>query len=342
MIHHRKIYRKRLIRAWLLMIVLSLCSYAISEIGIIKHFGISSLIVAVVLGAFFGNTAHNLVVLLKKSGALGICTKQILRLGVVFYGFRITIGDIEIVGLSGILSAFFVVFSTFLIGYFLALKLGIDKKSAVLISSGSSICGAAAVLATESIVKGESDKVGVAVCTVVIFGTIGMFLYPLIYSSGLTGLTEVQAGIATGISLHEVAHAVAAGNAIGNDAGIIAVIEKMIRVLMLVPFLIFLSLFSAFFTGEKRSGNIKKVIPWFAIWFLVVVFIGSIPFFPRDLTLPTINWIDNFLLCMAMAALGITITKDALKNAGKKPFILAIILFIWLMLIGFIIGKILF
>lgn len=336
--NHKNIYKKRRLNAWLIIFILSSIALGLSYLPVFARLGISPLIIAVVLGALLGNMVQSLVKFIAKSGVLAICTKQILRLGVIFYGFRLTVNDALSVGFGGIVSALIVVFSTFLIGYFVGLKLGLDKKSAVLISSGSSICGAAAVLATESITKGGANRVGIAVCTVVVFGTLGMFLYPLSFATGATGLSEVGAGFMSGISLHEVAHAVAAGNAIGEKAGEIAVITKMLRVLMLVPFLIFLSIFSLFFIGEKSKGGLRASFPYFAVWFLVAVAVGSLPFFPRS-TLPFINFIDTFLLCMAMGALGLTITKKALKNAGKMPFVLATILFVWLIFIGYILGK---
>ncbi|ABK82569.1 YeiH family putative sulfate export transporter [Campylobacter fetus] len=339
MTHHKKIYQKRRIQAWIFICLLSSFAYILASTSFFTKFGISALIIAVVLGTFFGNMAHSLVTLVRKSGVLSICTKQILRLGVILYGFRITLNDALSIGIGGIVSAAIVVFSTFLIGYFVGIKLGLDKKSAVLISSGSSICGAAAVLATESIAKGGANRVGVAVCTVVVFGSLGMFLYPLIYGFGFSGLSEVQAGFMSGVSLHEVAHAVAAGNAIGSLASDNAVIVKMLRVLMLVPFLIFLSIFSAFFIGDKRKSSLKSSFPYFAVWFLVALVVGSLPFFPREFASVYINTADTFMLCAAMGALGLTITKNALKNSGKLPFILASVLFIWLIFIGYILSK---
>lgn len=336
---HKDIYTKRRVKAWIFMMMLGVCAYSLSLTELFAKLGISALIIAVVLGAFFGNTAHSLVTLVSKTGVLAVCTKQILRLGVIFYGFRITMDEALSVGFGGVVSAAIIVFSTFLLGYFIGIKLGLDKKSAVLISSGSSICGAAAVLATNSVANADSNRVAVAICTVVVFGSLGMFLYPLIYNLGFSGLSELEAGFMSGVSLHEVAHALAAGNAIGEDGARVAVIVKMLRVLMLVPFLILLSVFSLYFLCEKKKGDKRGSFPYFAVWFIVALVVGSLPFFPRDTLMPLINLSDTFMLCVAMGALGLTITKNALKSAGKIPFILATILFFWLMFLGFILAK---
>ena len=53
----------------------------------------------------------------------------------------------------------------------------------------------------------------------------------------------------------------------------------------------------------------------------------------------TINYIDTFLLTMAMVALGAETSIDKFKKAGAKPFILAGILFIWLIFGGWFLAK---
>lgn len=335
-----KIYRTRLTQAWLIVFAMSIFSFAMSFIRPFSTLGISPLIISVLIGAVIGNASLKANILVKRSGVLSILTKQILRFGVILFGFRITIDEVLIVGVGGIVSAFIIVFSTFFIGYFVGIWLGLDKKLAVLVSAGSSICGAAAVLATESVVKGGANRVAIAICSVVVFGTFGMFLYPSLYGIYDFGLSNTQAGFFTGISLHEVAHVVASGNAIGDEAAVIAVIVKMLRVLMLVPFLIFLSLFSLKFLGQKGKGSIKSSFPYFAVWFLIAMAVGSLPFFPRESLIFWINLIDTFLLCMAMGGLGLTITKSTLTHSIKVPLLVALIMFVWLIFAGFILAKI--
>lgn len=329
---HKKIYSGRKYRGWSVIIVITLCAFGLSKIKPFTTFSISPLIIAVLLGAFFGNISRDIVHLFKKTNIMAYSTRQILRLGIILYGFRITINDISYVGFNGLIMAFLMVFSTFFVGFFIGRAIGLDKKSAVLISSGSSICGAAAVLATESIVKGGAQRVGVAVCTVVVFGTICMFVFPVAYKLGFIPLNIGQIGFFMGGTLHEVAHAVAAGNSVGAEASNLTIIIKMLRVLMLVPFLIMISLGSSFFTGAKeKKGKIRHSIPYFALWFLVAVGFGSMmPSDIREVEMPVINLIDTLLLSVSMVALGLSMRKDVLKNAGFKPFLLAIVLLFWL------------
>ena len=146
-----------------------------------------------------------------------------------------------------------------------------DKDLALLTATGSAICGAAAVLGAEPVVKCEAHKTAVAVSTVVIFGTLSMFIYPVMYRAGILDLDPEQMGLYTGATLHEVAHVVGAGNAMGKEISDAAIIVKMIRVMMLAPVLVVMSSCCSnrrevrWLTGEmaERCPSRGKItIPW--------------------------------------------------------------------------------
>ena len=322
-----KIYKKRKIIAILIMLALGAASLVLAPL--LASFGLSALIIAVILGALLANTSKSVANLVKKSGILNICTKQILRLGIILYGFKISLGDALSVGVSGLVSAFIIVFGTFLFAYFLGRAFGLDKKLCVLIGSGSSICGAAALMATQNIIKASPNAVAIALCSVVIYGSLGMFAYSFLFASAAN---SAKAGFIIGASLHEVAH-VAGASAFNEIVAQNAIIMKMLRVLMLAPFLIFLSLASYFFIGEKSS--LRADFPYFALWFFVALLFSG--FLSADIKL-IISYIDSFLLCVAMSALGLSITKAALKNASAKVFIVAGLIFIWLILLSFMLA----
>lgn len=279
----------------------------------------SPLIIAVLMGATVANLRPSLVASLYQSGADKLAAKQILRFGVVLYGFSLSIDDILLVGFWGVGLAAFMVFAIFFIGFWLGGRIGLDRITSALVACGSAICGAAAVLALASVIKADSKKIAVALATVVVYGTLGMFLYVLVFSFVDLGLNPSQMGYLLGASLHEVAHVVAAGAAIGETTGHAAVIIKMLRVLMLVPFL-FMAAFM--FKSDEARGGILGAVPYFALGFLVMVLFGSMPFFPHEL-LPYIKVFDTFLLCVAMFALGFSLSARVFIQAGTKPFLLA-------------------
>ncbi len=309
----------------------------IANMAFLKHLGISPLIVGIVLGMLYANTLRDK---LPQEWVRGVIfsMKTILRVAIVFYGFRVTFQNIEQVGVSGIVTTVLVVSLTFIIGYFVGTKiLKLDEDTAMLVSAGSSICGAAAVLATEPVVKAQPYKSAIAVGTVVIFGTIAMFLYPYLYKMGYIPLNAKDMGIYVGGTIHEVAHVVTAGNAISPQTAKYAVIVKMIRVMMIAPFLLILG----FWLSKKREKSDTKTkisIPWFALFFVMVAGFNSLDLLPRVLV-KSINNLDTFALTMAMTAMGMETNIGKFKGVGLKPIYLALILALWLIFGGFYIVK---
>ncbi|WP_297433989.1 YeiH family protein [Sulfurimonas sp.] len=323
----------------LFVALFSMSATYLADFAIFKHLAISPLIIGIVLGIVYANTLRNK---LPQEWVPGIIfsTKTLLRAGIILYGFRLTFQSIEAVGISGIFTSVTIVTLTFIIGYIVGTKfLKMDRDTTILVTAGSSICGAAAVLATEPVLKGEPYKTAIAVSTVIIFGTIAMFLYPFLYRMGYIPLTPQEMGIYIGGTIHEVAHVVAAGNAVGAETAKTAVIVKMIRVMMIAPFLLVLGFWLAKTSKDvSNKQKAKIVIPWFAVFFMVVAGFNSLNLLPLHVV-GSINSIDTFLLTMAMSALGMETSIDKFKKAGMKPIYLASILFLWLIFGGFYIVK---
>ncbi len=312
----------------------------LAEFKVFKELGISPLIIGIVIGMFYANTLRNK---LPQEWVPGIIfsTKTLLRAAIVFYGFRLTFQNIAEVGIAGIVVSTIMVATTFIIGYYVGVKfLGLDRDTSILTSAGSSICGAAAVLATEPVVKAEAYKSAIAVSTVVLFGTIAMFLYPFLYKSGILGFDPKEMGIYIGGTVHEVAHVVAAGNAVGTVTAENAVIVKMIRVMLIAPFLLILGFWLAkSATGAVKGEKTKVAIPWFAVLFIAVAGFNSLDLLPKNVV-NTINELDTFALTMAMSALGMETNFSKFKGVGMKPIYLALILFAWLLVGGYVVTKI--
>lgn len=295
--------------------------------------GFSALTLAILLGMVIGNTVYPRIWQQCDGGVL-FAKQHLLRLGIILYGFRLTFSQIADVGFSGIAIDILTLSSTFLLASFLGQKVfGLDKQTSWLIGAGSSICGAAAVLATEPVVKAESSKVTVAVATVVIFGTLAIFLYPAMYPWLAHWFSPETYGIYMGSTMHEVAQVVAAGHAVGPDAENAAVIAKMLRVMMLAPFLLILAARVKQLTPAGSGEKSKITIPWFAILFIVVAIFNSFHLLPKSVVSMLVT-LDTVLLAMAMAALGLTTHVSALKKAGAKPLLMALMLFVWLIVGG--------
>ncbi|MCF6807070.1 YeiH family protein [Thiotrichales bacterium 19S9-12] len=332
---------KKLLPGIILTSAIALVSIGIADINQIKSLGISPLVIGIILGMLITNTVKQKLPVSINPGII-FSAKRILRIAIILYGFRLTFQQIAAVGLDGFIISLIMLASTFILGIILGQKVfKLDRDSSILIASGSAVCGAAAVMATESVLKSESYKNAIAVGTVVLFGTIAMFLYPLMYKLGFIPLSSAGYGIYSGATIHEVAQVVGAASAIDPAAANSAVIVKMTRVMMLAPLLIIVGFFIAKASAKQLDSNTQAVplksylgiIPWFAVGFIVVCGINSLNVINHSIV-NHINILDTFLLTVAMTALGLETHISKFKQAGIKPALLALVLFVWLIFAG--------
>ncbi len=351
--------------------------YVVARIPAVAALRFSPLVIAIVVGMLVGNFGARFFPESMHRG-IAFSQKRILRFAIIFYGFRVTFQEIAGVGGAGLIADIVMLSTTFILGTWAGRRFfGLDRDTAVLCAAGSSICGAAAVLATEPVVKAEPYKVTVAVGTVIVFGTIAMFVYPLLYR--IAGMGPLAFGIYTGSTVHEVAHVVAVGGAVGHGVAATAVIVKLTRVMLLAPFLLILSavlarqershlaaaepaLEAAFaakepvaiMAGDDRSGPTTETgpsrsagdvarrsaisIPWFAVLFVAVAGFHSLRLLPAGLV-GGINAVDTFLLATAMAALGIDSRVERFRGVGAGPILLGLTMFGWLVAGGYLINR---
>lgn len=344
--------RKDTLSGILFVAIFAAAATMIADLAVVKNLGISPLVVGIVLGIFFANTLHNRIPSVWEGG-ITFSGKKILRFAIVFYGFRITFQQIAEVGMEGFMVSLIMLSTTFVLGTYLGQKIfKMDRDTSMLTASGASVCGAAAVLATEPVLKSEEHKAAIAVSMVVLFGTIAMFLYPALYSAGVfAGMDDRTFGIFVGGTIHEVAQVVAVGGAYGKEAADAAVIVKMTRVIMIAPMLIVLGIYLSYVAKKSGTtgGGVKLVIPWFAVYFIGMAGVNSLltqyslQHAGESISaliasaVENINLIDTFLLTMAMTALGMGTRFAKFKGLGLAPLYTAGAMFAWLLIGGYFI-----
>jgi uncharacterized integral membrane protein (TIGR00698 family) len=297
---------------------------------------ISALTIAIVLGMVVGNSFGAQLPAVLSSGVL-TAQQKLLRLGVILYGLRISFGQIAAIGPAGLAIDAIVVVVTLALGSFLGRRVfGLDRDSVLLTGVGSAICGAAAVLALERVLKPDPAKVAIAVATVVLFGTLDIFLYPALYPH--LGMDAAHFGLYTGASVHEVAQVIAVGSAIDPATADSAVVVKLTRVMLLVPVLFFFGWRQAKLAQSESGVKAKVPLPWFALAFVAVSAINSVVTIPAEIKNPLLT-LDTLLLAAAMGALGLETRAAKLRALGPKPLLLAALLWLWLIVGGALMVK---
>lgn len=332
---------------------LALAAGQLAHLAWLEQHGISALTLSIALGMLVGNTIYPRCSLRFTVG-VAVAKQSLLRLGVIGYGLRLTFQDIAHVGLTGVAIDALVLCSTFALAIFIGIRLlRLDRDTVILIGAGSSICGAAAVMACAPVLRARAEQLSVAISTVVVFGTLAIVVYPWLYqlnqSWHFLDNSPAHFGVYAGSTIHEVAQVVAAGRSISAEVADTAVIAKMVRVMMLAPFLMLLSgylmhrsdralpqLPSAKPTQVPQTGS--TVIPWFAVVFIALVAINSLIAIPAAVVSDILD-ADTMMLSMAMTALGLTTQVSAVRRAGFKPLVLAALVFLWLIIGGAAINR---
>jgi uncharacterized integral membrane protein (TIGR00698 family) len=277
----------------------------------------SPMILAILLGMVF----HNVIGTTERAKAgIAFSMRRLLRLGIILLGLQLTASQVAAVGIGGV-----AIIAAALIGTFLATKavgrwLGVDPKLTELIAAGTSICGASAVIATNTVTRGRDEDVCYAVACVTLFGSVAMFLYPLLGSALRLGAQDY--GLWTGASIHEIAQVVAASFQHGEAAGQSGTVAKLTRVMMLAPMIFALG----WATMRRRAPGARQAggavpMPWFVLGFLALVGLNSVVTIDPAVRTAIVQ-LTTFLLTMALAAMGLGADFKKLVAAGPRPLLL--------------------
>jgi uncharacterized integral membrane protein (TIGR00698 family) len=245
--------------------------------------------------------------------------RRVLRIAIVLLGLQLTVAQLIEVGAPGLALIVVCIAATLVFTVWLGGLLGVDRRLATLIGTGTAICGASAVVAANAVVGGSDEDTAYAIASVTLFGTLAMVLYPLLAHP--LGLDAQQYGLWAGASIHEIAQVVAATFQISPDAGHIATIVKLSRVMMLAPVVVTMGLAVRYRCGGTTDKVAAAPIPWFAFGFLALIGLGSVIAIPPA----AMHWIvlaTTFLLSTALAAMGLHTDIRKLSAEGVRPFAL--------------------
>lgn len=314
---------------WLHLLLIAGASMALAQVPQISAIGLSALPLAILLGILYGNLYHAEG---RGEGAVSWCQRRALRLGIVLFGFNLSLQQVAALGWHMVLVDLLMICAVLGVGIWAGTRLlGLSRELAVLTSVGSAVCGAAAIVATEPVARAREQDVAVAVASVVLFGTLATFCYPLIYA--LCGWNPSDFGVYIGSTVHEVAQAVAAGQSIGASAMQSAVVAKLVRVMLLAPVVLLLGgLVFRGKGGERRSG--AAPVPLFVFGFAVAVVLNSLLALPQPVQ-HFVQFTSQLLLALGMAALGVKTRWRSIRSAGVRPILLSSLLFLLLLGGGF-------
>lgn len=248
--------------------------------------------------------------------------RRVLRIAIVLLGLQLTTDQLISVGPTALGIIALVVIASFVFTTCLGRIMGVDRGLSELIAAGTSICGASAIIATNTVTRARGEDVAYALASITLFGSIAMFVYPLI--AGVLGLEPFSYGLWVGSSIHEVAQVVAAAFQGGPTAGEFGTATKLSRVLFLAPLIMTLGLVASRRTN-KDGGVITSAVPvpWFVLGFVALVLVNSLVAVPQSLKTGATT-LSAFMLTMALAAMGLQTNVARLRDRGIRPLALGL------------------
>ena len=293
---------------------------------------ISTAMIAILLGMFFGNVFQIRESFLR---GLDFTQKYILKLGIICLGIQLKPFEFLEFGTIAIPLIIICIISVLIVIKLLIKKLKIPTRMAYLISIGSTVCGTTAIMATAPVIGAKKNEVSYAIANITLFGILSMLIYPY-FANFYFESEPLLIGLFLGISIHETSQVAAAGLIYDQQFNSpetlnIATVTKLIRntfLIIMIP--LFALLYNRGKTTEKKY-SIIDIFPYFVLGFVAMIItrnLGDLIYSNSYKWLVTIEGIQlssKIFLTMAMAAIGLSTNLKEIKNMGHKPFVVGFI-----------------
>ncbi len=284
---------------------------------------------ATVMALLVGMVLNPLICRYKQLNAgIGFAGKIVLRLGIILMGVNLNFSEVLSVGKYSLFVMIFTMATAFGAGNLIGRLFGTNWKLTNLLSVSTAICGGSAVAAVGPVIRAKDEDVAYAISSTFIFDVLTVVVIPWI---GIAlGMSSVGYGLWVGTAVNDTSSVVAAGYAFSEFAGNTAVIVKLTRTLFIIPYVLIFSIITERLEARSECGNgrisvnLRKIFPYFIIFFLVVVAIRSTGIIP-DALVGALSGTSKFCMVMALSAIGLKTSFGDIKNIGFKPMILGFI-----------------
>ena len=291
-----------------------LLSFGIAAVSIFLG-GLLPLIGSSVLAIIFGIVLNNSMKLPAAfQEGLSYSGKKLLQYSIIFLGFSMSIGQVSSLRISLI-----TILIAFLAAYLAGRFFKMNRVLTILIGFGTAICGGSAIAAASPILEADEEEIALSISTIFFFNILAVFIFPFL--GHLLQMSDTFFGTWAGTAINDTSSVVAAGYTYSSSAGDLATIVKLSRALMIVPACL---IFAAYrYIKSKQSSqktNLKQIFPWFIAWFVLASLISSLGFLPAAV-IPYTKFISQWLMAMALAAIGAKVSFKQFKQAGAAPLL---------------------
>jgi uncharacterized integral membrane protein (TIGR00698 family) len=250
---------------------------------------------------------------------------RLLQACIVGIGAGMSFAVLVSVGAAGLLYTAAVVLGTLTAGLLLGRLLRVDGEAALLISSGTGICGGSAIAAVGSAIRARAETMSVALAVVFVLNAVALYAFPAV--GLLLDLSQAQFGTWAALAIHDTSSVVGAASVYGAAALERATVLKLARALWIVPLALAAAL-HARRTGQA-DGKGSVAVPWFILFFVLAAVARSVA---PAAALPAFDLASRaarMALPVVLFLIGAGLTRATLRTIGLLPMGLAALL--WLL-----------
>ena len=258
----------------------SLLAQIVAKIPSVSYYGFESVFFSVLFGLLIRNVWH--VPAWLKPAIQG---EFYIKIGVVCLGATILFSDVMKSGVFGLVQACLVVAVVWFFAFRLSRRMKVDERSAMILSSGVSICGVSACITAARVAGGDDRKLSYIVSLVLIVVVPMIYLMPWLAGLILPHLFEPSvaqevAGAWIGGTIDTTSGVVASSEMIGDAANRQAVIIKAAQNVLIGVVAFFIALYLST-RGERGReapslGIVWEKFPKFILGFVAASLVFSL------------------------------------------------------------------
>ena len=289
---------------------------------------VGAVLIAVLLGLLFGNLLQ-----LPATLTLGVryAFGPLLRLAIVLLGASLSLQAVAATGLKALSMVVLLMALALATAHAVGRLLGVPGKLATLLGVGAAVCGNTAISATGPAIGASDRDLSVAIATNTLFGTIAVFLYPILGRA--LGFDDAVFGTWAGSAVNDTSQVVATGFAYSEAAGHVATTVKLTRNALMVFVIVGMT-----FVHRNEAARqlpfwpmLRQSIPLFVLGFLALALLNTLGFVDwlgaqahRDLG-ADLAAAAKFLTVVALAGVGLATKFALMRQTGLRPVLLGLV-----------------
>ena len=259
-------------------------------------------------------------------------SRWLLQASVVGLGFGMNLHDVVRAGRSGFVYTFLGIVFAMTAGMALGALLGVQRKPAFLISTGTAICGGSAIAAVGPVAGASDEEMAVSLGTIFVLNSVALLTFPFIGAS--FDLSQSQFGLWAALAIHDTSSVVGAAAKYGAVALAVGTTVKLARALWIVPVTLI--------TALARRTKAKIHWPWFIALFCLAAVCNTYVS-AGAAAYPWISKASRIGMTVTLFLIGSGISIATLKQVGPRPLLQGILLWLvvsvtslWLIRVGWI------